>query len=499
MVISLTSCIEPNRNGTSWEKGEGKGSIRCTLEDLHQDRGWRRHRAVRGGASRVEGPPSGRGLRSGRRAERRARCGARARAADLVSRSARSGATRPVHDRCRAGHARSGEARQGAGGAARWRRSGGRAGAGDRPARGATAAAQAVHPAGRRAEGSRAATGAHHLPPGRARRGDVAPRPQGRRLVFDRAVSQPAVRSAVRAGTRGQPHRRRPRAHVVTIRVAIAEQHDASYDIVIGRGLAADLPALVKATCPAARYAVITDSHVAKLYGEKLVARCRDATLHAELFEFPAGEPNKTRETWASLSDRLLQRQFGRDCGAIALGGGVVGDVAGAFPSIRFSRMPSIQLPTTLLAMIDSSIGGKTGVDVPDGKNLLGAFHQPRLVVADPDVLGSLAPPQLAAGMAEAVKHGVIADRQYFDALEREHGAVIAREAVALERVVRRSVEIKADVVAADEREAGRRAILNFGHTVAHAIETTAKFATLHGEAGAIGMADEAPLAEALG
>src|SRR5439155_1588021 len=142
--------------------------------------------------------------------------------------------------------------------------------------------------------------------------------------------------------------------------------------------------------------------------------------------------------------------------------------------------------------------GGKTGVDVPAGKNLLGAFHQPRLVVADVDVLGSLPPPQLAAGMAEAVKHGVIADRQYFDVLEQEHAAVTTRDVGALERVVRRSVEIKAEVVAADEREAGRRAILNFGHTVAHAIEATTKFATLHGEAVAIGMAYETRLAEAV-
>src|SRR3989475_6560573 len=149
--------------------------------------------------------------------------------------------------------------------------------------------------------------------------------------------------------------------------------------------------------------------------------------------------------------------------------------------------------------MIDSSIGGKTGVDVPAGKNLLGAFHQPRLVIADLDVLGTLPPVQLAAGMAEAVKHGAIADAAYFAFLEREAAAVTARDPAALERVVRRSVEIKAEVVAADEREAGRRAILNFGHTVGHAIEATAKFAVLHGEAVAIGMACEAPLAAALG
>ena len=283
------------------------------------------------------------------------------------------------------------------------------------------------------------------------------------------------------------------------MRVALAEPRDASYDILIGRGLLADLPALVTAACPASRYAVITDSHVAKLYGERVVARFHDATLRAQLFEFPAGEWNKTRDSWAALSDGMLAAQFGRDSAVIALGGGVVGDLAGFVAATYLRGVPCIQVPTTLLAMIDSSIGGKTGVDVPAGKNLLGAFHQPRLVAADLEVLGSLAPPQLAAGMAEAVKHGVIADRQYFETLEREHGAVTARDAGALERVVRRSVEIKAEVVAADEREGGRRAILNFGHTVGHAIEATAKFATLHGEAVAIGMAYEARLAEALG
>ena len=285
----------------------------------------------------------------------------------------------------------------------------------------------------------------------------------------------------------------------MTIRVALTEQRDASYDILIGRGLLANLPALVKAACPASRYAVLTDSHVAQLYGEKLVARCHDATLQAHLFEFPAGEQSKTRETWAAISDGLFATQLGRDSAVIALGGGVVGDLAGFVAATYLRGVPCVQVPTTLLAMIDSSIGGKTGVDVPAGKNLVGAFHQPRLVIADLDVLGTLPPVQLAAGMAEAVKHGAIADAAYFAFLEREAAAVTARDPAALERVVRRSVEIKAEVVAADEREAGRRAILNFGHTVGHAIEATAKFAVLHGEAVAIGMACEARLAAALG
>jgi 3-dehydroquinate synthase len=286
---------------------------------------------------------------------------------------------------------------------------------------------------------------------------------------------------------------------VVTIRVPVSEHRDASYDILIGRGLLAELPALLTQACPAARYAVISDSHVARLYGERVVARLRDGGLHAEAFEFPAGEWNKTRESWALLSDRLLARHFGRDCAVIALGGGVVGDVAGFVAATYLRGVPYVQVPTSLLAMIDSSIGGKTGVDVPAGKNLLGAFHQPRCVIADLELLGSLAPVQLAAGMAEAVKHGVIADAAYFAFLEREQPAIAAKDPGALEHVVRRSVEIKAAIVATDERETGRRAILNFGHTVGHAVEATSKFDVLHGEAVAIGMAYESRLAEALG
>jgi 3-dehydroquinate synthase len=286
---------------------------------------------------------------------------------------------------------------------------------------------------------------------------------------------------------------------VVTIPVALTESRDAAYDILIGRGLLARLPASLGGACPASRYAVISDSHVAPLYGEPVVAACRAAALAVQLFEFPAGEWNKTRATWATLSDQMLAAHVGRDAAVIALGGGVVGDVAGFVAATYLRGIPYVQVPTTLLAMIDSSIGGKTGVDVPTGKNLVGAFHHPRLVVADLDVLGTLPPPQLAAGIAEAVKHGAIADSDYFDFLEREQGAVTAQEPGALDRVVQRSVEIKAAVVAADERERGRRAILNFGHTVGHAIEATAGFAVLHGEAVAIGMAYESRLAELLG
>ena len=285
----------------------------------------------------------------------------------------------------------------------------------------------------------------------------------------------------------------------MTIRVPLREQRDASYDIVIGRGALDVVPTLLGQQCPAAAYAVISDSHVAKLYGDDVVKAVARTGCRVELFTFPAGEWNKTRETWASLSDRMLASHFGRDCAVIALGGGVVGDVAGFVAATYLRGVPHVQLPTSLLAMIDSSIGGKTGVDVPAGKNLLGAFHQPRLVVADLNLLASLPPVQLSAGLAEAVKHGVIADADYFAFLERDYVAILGKRGPALEQVVRRSVEIKAAVVAEDEREAGRRAILNFGHTIGHAIEAVAKYEALHGEAVAIGMAYEARLAEALG
>jgi len=286
---------------------------------------------------------------------------------------------------------------------------------------------------------------------------------------------------------------------MVTVRVSLTAPPDASYDILIGRGLLGDLPALLSRACPAARYAVIADSHVAELYGERLVGTLHDGTLRADLFTFPAGEWNKSRDAWAGLTDRLIAAGVGRDAAIVALGGGVTGDLAGFLAATYLRGVPYVQIPTTLLAMIDSSIGGKTGVDLPAGKNLVGAFHQPRLVVADLDVLATLPAVQVAAGMAEAVKHGVIADAEYFSFLDGAHEAVAAKDQAALERVVARSVEIKAAVVARDEREAGLRAVLNFGHTLAHAIETVVKYEVAHGEAVAIGMVHEARLAEALG
>jgi len=286
---------------------------------------------------------------------------------------------------------------------------------------------------------------------------------------------------------------------VVTVRVPLVGQRDASYDILVGHGLLGELPRLLARYCPAQRYALISDSHVAELYGQRVARALQDGGIEAERLTFPAGEWNKTRDTWAALCDKMLEARIGRDGAVLALGGGVVGDMAGFVAATYHRGLPLVQLPTTLLAMIDSSIGGKTGVDTTHGKNLLGAFHQPAVVITDLDTLSTLPTTQLSAGMAEAIKHGVIADAAYFASLERDQQAVMERDPEALERLVSRSIKIKAQIVAADQREAGRRALLNFGHTVGHAVEARSGYGMLHGEAISIGMAVEATLAERVG
>ncbi len=266
----------------------------------------------------------------------------------------------------------------------------------------------------------------------------------------------------------------------------------------MGDGVLDELADVLGRACPAARYAVITDSTVALLYAER-VAAAAGGLAPTTVFPFPAGEWNKTRETWAEVTDRLLTAELGRDGAILALGGGVVGDLAGFIAATYLRGLPYVQIPTTLLAMVDSSIGGKTGVDTAQGKNLVGAFYQPRAVVADVETLTTLPPGQLAAGMAEALKHGVVADAGHVTRLLEARDAIVARNRDALNAMVRDSIALKAGVVAADERERGRRAILNFGHTVGHALEATFGYQLLHGEAVAIGMLAEAALGGAMG
>jgi 3-dehydroquinate synthase len=269
-----------------------------------------------------------------------------------------------------------------------------------------------------------------------------------------------------------------------------------SYPVYVEPGALARLADLVERHLPRRRVALIADESVFGLLRE---GRLADARWDGAVLTFPAGEGSKTRETWSRLTDELLRLGFGRDSGIVALGGGVAGDLAGFVAATYMRGVPCLQVPTTLLAMLDASVGGKTGVDTAEGKNLIGAFHPPVAVVADPLVLATLPEREYRAGLAEAVKHGLIADREYFAWIEANADALVAREPGALERLVRRSVEIKADVVAEDEREGGRRAILNAGHTVAHALERATDFRLPHGEAVGLGLVAETALATGLG
>jgi len=273
---------------------------------------------------------------------------------------------------------------------------------------------------------------------------------------------------------------------------------DEPYDITIGRGALDALPGILRERCAAARYALITDSTVAQLYGDRVRAAVR-TVAPCEMFAFPAGEWNKTREQWAALSDAMANAGIGRDGAVVALGGGVTGDLAGFVAATYRRGIPFVQVPTSLLAMLDSSVGGKTGVDTTHGKNLVGAFHQPRAVIADVGTLETLPAPHLRAGLAEALKHGAVADRAHFEAIGTAREELLSRTPAVLEETIARSVTIKAGVVAADARDRGRRAILNFGHTIGHAVERASGYGLLHGEAVAIGMVVEAALGTAVG
>jgi 3-dehydroquinate synthase len=271
-----------------------------------------------------------------------------------------------------------------------------------------------------------------------------------------------------------------------------------SYVVRIGAGLRASFADEIAAIAPAHRYAVVTDQQVGPHYGDALVTALEEhgrVSLHV----IPAGEAHKTRAMWARVTDEMLDAGCGRDTTVVALGGGVVGDLAGFVAGTFMRGVPVVQCPTTLLAMIDASVGGKTGVDTAAGKNLVGMFHAPSAVLADVETVTTLSAAHRRSGLAEALKHGIICDVDYLAALETNTSAIIAGDAESLLDAVARSVEIKAAVVREDPREKGRRKTLNFGHTLGHAIELVSGFELLHGECVAIGMVLESRLAEQLG
>ena len=268
-----------------------------------------------------------------------------------------------------------------------------------------------------------------------------------------------------------------------TLHVDLGER---SYPIHIGQGLLGR-PELIRPHIHGRQVMVVSNETVAPLYLEQVRQALEDFEQQAVIL--PDGEEYKNLETLNTIFDALLERRFNRRCTLVALGGGVVGDIAGFAAACYQRGVDFIQIPTTLLAQVDSSVGGKTGVNHPLGKNMIGAFHQPNCVLADTDTLNTLDDRQLAAGIAEVIKYGLIRDAGFFDWLEKNMGRLNARDPEALVFAIERSCRNKAEVVAEDEREAGSRALLNLGHTFGHAIETGTGYGVwLHGEAVAVGM-----------
>ena len=280
---------------------------------------------------------------------------------------------------------------------------------------------------------------------------------------------------------------------IKTIPVPLAAR---SYDVCVGLGLMDQVGTRTRRVAGGRAAFVITDSNVGPLYARRVAASLTEADYIVRICTFPAGESNKTLATVSALFDEIFSAEVppDRDSVIVALGGGVAGDVAGFVAATLLRGVAFVQVPTTLLADVDSSVGGKTGVDHPAGKNLIGAFHQPRGVFIDPGALATLPEIELAAGLAECVKHGVIRDAGLLDWIEHKIESLAAGDEELYGELIARNVAIKAAVVAADEREAGERAHLNFGHTIGHAIEADAVFVAgggddlRHGHCVALGM-----------
>lgn len=268
---------------------------------------------------------------------------------------------------------------------------------------------------------------------------------------------------------------------------------DNGYDIIVGLGILRefDFRPYIKG-----KYAIVTDSNVRKLYGWHLESLLKKQGLDGILIEFPAGEKSKSAQTALAIGQKLAQENLDRQTTLIALGGGVVGDLAGYVASFYMRGLKFIQIPTTLLAQVDSSIGGKVGVNIPEGKNMFGYFHQPKVVITDIDTLKTLPEKELRNGLAEVIKYGVIQDVQLLEDIEQNFPL---KDEEFLRRIIEKSCKIKVSIVEQDEKEENYRQILNYGHTIGHAIETAENYEISHGEAVAIGMAYEGKIALKLG
>jgi 3-dehydroquinate synthase len=279
------------------------------------------------------------------------------------------------------------------------------------------------------------------------------------------------------------------------INIPLKRMLDDSYDISIGENLFDELIDDLQNNSKTAklRYAIITDSNVKPLYAEPLAS-----SLNAPIFSFDAGEINKTRETKSRIEDEMLSQGFGRDSCIIAVGGGVVTDMAGFIAGTFGRGIPYVNYATTFLAAADAAVGGKCAVDTPSGKNLIGMFHQPQKVYIDVTTWHTLPEKEMRCGFAETVKHAILADYEFFEFLETNVEGIIKLSCApqVLEHIAKRNCEIKSNIVQQDEREHGIRAVLNLGHTIGHAIETLTNHEISHGEAVAIGLAKEAIIAQ---
>ncbi len=276
---------------------------------------------------------------------------------------------------------------------------------------------------------------------------------------------------------------------MIKIRIKPKTKINFSHDVFIGENIIKELPKFLKEKNLGNKYAIIADNKVAKIFGEDLLKLFKKEKIHCELFTFTAGEKSKSLGTIEKLAEKMLAAGIDRRDAILALGGGVTGDLAGFLASIYMRGIPYVHLPTSLLAMVDSSVGGKTGVDLKAGKNLLGTITQPAAIFMEINYLKALPKAQIVNGMAEVIKYGVILDKKLFKYIERNLVSILECKTESLIKIIKRSVEIKASVIEKDEKEAGKRMLLNYGHTYGHAIEKLSNYKVPHGFAISIGMA----------
>ena len=282
------------------------------------------------------------------------------------------------------------------------------------------------------------------------------------------------------------------------IRVSLEKFIKNSYEIVIGEEVIDRAGLTGKVKDQTDRYVIVTDANVNPLYGRRVLERLQASSRPVDIIEIPAGEHSKSLETVRRVTRRLVGLGASRKSLIIALGGGVVGDVAGFVASIYMRSIPYIQIPTTLLAQVDSSVGGKTGVDLLEGKNLVGTFYQPKAVYIDLSVLKTLSDRDFGNGLAEIIKYSIIANHGLFELLEQENVGIKKRDVPLMKNLVGRSCKIKAGIVEMDEKESDLRRVLNFGHTIGHALEAASNYGLSHGEAVAIGMVGAAMISHKL-